>query len=483
MTTLPASTAFSLSRALIITRREVRDQLRDWRIITPILTLTVFFPLLMNFTANQAVAFVQRFGAELIADRLIPFLLMVVGFFPISVSLVIALESFVGEKERYSLEPLLSSPMTDTELYVGKMLAAMLPPLFAAYLGIGVYLTGLALTIEWYAEPVLLIQILSLTTVQALVMVAAAVVISAQVTSVRAANLLASFVVIPFALLIQGESMIMFWGQYDVLWWALFGLSLVAVVLVRMGVQLFNREELLGRDIDEINFRAAWRTFATAFIGQARGAGAGRWYRREVLPAARRLAQPALGMLLALAVAIVIGYQQASVFRLPAEQVGQVREVAADFSSVVAEFGFMSARGALSIFLINLRALAIATLLGVFSWGTLAVVLLMLPLGLTGYFAGQLAFVGVSPLTFYAAFILPHGVLEIPAAVLAGAAIMRLGASIISPPPGKTLGQAWLEALADWAKVAVGLVIPLLIGAAVLESFVTPLAVEWLLGW
>jgi len=50
----------SLSGALIITRREMRDQLRDWRIIAPVVVLTLFFPLLMNFTAGQAVAFVER---------------------------------------------------------------------------------------------------------------------------------------------------------------------------------------------------------------------------------------------------------------------------------------------------------------------------------------------------------------------------------------------------------------------------------------
>ena len=107
----------NLKKAWIITRREVRDQFRDWRIIAPIIILTVFFPGLMNFTAQQAVDFVGKYGAPIIADRLIPFLLMVVGFFPISVSLVIALESFVGEKERRSIEPLLSSPLTDVQLY------------------------------------------------------------------------------------------------------------------------------------------------------------------------------------------------------------------------------------------------------------------------------------------------------------------------------------------------------------------------------
>ncbi|MFN2199516.1 MAG: ABC transporter permease, partial [Anaerolineales bacterium] len=239
--------------ALIITRREVRDQFRDWRIIVPIVGLTIFFPALMNFTAAQAINFVQQYGADLVGERLIPFLLMVVGFFPTSIALVIALESFVGEKERRSIEPLLSSPLSDGQLYVGKLLASMVPPLVAAYLGIMVYLVGLNRQIGYQPEPVLLIQILLLTTVHAVVMVSGAVVISTQTTSARAANLLASFVIIPMALLIQAESMIMFWGRYVVLWLMIVAMMTIAALLIRTGVAHFNREELLGRELDTLN--------------------------------------------------------------------------------------------------------------------------------------------------------------------------------------------------------------------------------------
>jgi uncharacterized membrane protein SpoIIM required for sporulation len=470
----------SLARALIITRREVRDQLRDWRIIAPVIVLTLFFPLLMNFTADQAVQFVQRYGAPLIGERLIPFLLMVVGFFPISVSLVIALESFVGEKERHSLEPLLSSPMNDVELYVGKTLAAMIPPLFASYLGVTVYLVGLALTIRWYPSLILLSQIVALTTIQALVMVAGAVVISAQTTSVRAANLLASFIIIPFALLIQGESLIMFWGQYDVLWWVFVGLVFVVVVLIRMGVKLFNREELLGRDIDEINLRAAWSVFLPAFVGQG-GRRLSAWYRREIPATLRRLSAPILFVAGALCAGAYIGYTYAPVYPLPVGVV-DTGEMVARFGERLAQFGFMSPLGAAWVFFTNLRALAAATVLGMFSLGVLGVILLMIPLGLVGYFAGQMAMMGVSPLLFFAAFILPHGLFEIPAAILEGAAILRLGASVIAPPPGKTLGQSFLLALADWAKISLGLVAPLLAVAALVEAFVTPRVVIALFG-
>jgi hypothetical protein len=77
--------------AWVITKREIRDQMRDWRIIFPVVGLTLFFPFLMNFTAQQILNFVQQYGASIVGERLIPFLLMIVGFFPISVSLVIAL--------------------------------------------------------------------------------------------------------------------------------------------------------------------------------------------------------------------------------------------------------------------------------------------------------------------------------------------------------------------------------------------------------
>ena len=195
----------NLRPAFVITRREIRDQFRDWRIIAPTVVLTLFFPALMNIVAEQVIDFMQRYGANIIGDRLVPFLLMVVGFFPISVTLVIALESFVGEKERRSLEPLLSSPLTDFQLYIGKLLAVTLPPLLASFMAIIVYLIGVYRQLGWKPEPVLLTQVVLLTIVQAILMVSGAVIISSQTTSTRAANLLASFIIVPVAILLIAE--------------------------------------------------------------------------------------------------------------------------------------------------------------------------------------------------------------------------------------------------------------------------------------
>ena len=37
----------------LVTKRELRDQLRDWRILFPLIVLTLIFPLLMNEVAVQ----------------------------------------------------------------------------------------------------------------------------------------------------------------------------------------------------------------------------------------------------------------------------------------------------------------------------------------------------------------------------------------------------------------------------------------------
>jgi uncharacterized membrane protein SpoIIM required for sporulation/ABC-type transport system involved in multi-copper enzyme maturation permease subunit len=465
--------------AWIVASREIRDQLRDWRILTPIALLTLFFPLLMNFTARTAVDFVSQYGAPIVAERLIPFLLMVVGFFPISISLVIGLETFSGERERLSLEPLLATPLSDGELYLGKMLASLVAPLAASYLGIGVYLAGLLLRLGWTAPLQLLIQVFLLTTVQAVVMVAGAVVISSLTTSVRAANLLASFIIIPVAQLIIGESLIMFWGLYSILWWIILGLALMAALLVRSGLHLFDREELLGREIDVLDVRWAWRTFRGAFTDGATSFRS--WYGgllRRTLPRLRVCLILVAG---ALAAAYLVGVRFAAAAPMPAAMLDFEHGRSALGSNFQA-FGIMTSSGWWWVFTNNVRAIVLASVLGGFTFGVVAVVLLMAPVGLVGYFAGNLAAAGQPVLLYLVSLVLPHAVLEVPAALLAGAAILRLGLVAVSPAGGRTLGTSWFTALAEWARVMIGLVIPLLAAAAAVEAFVTPRLAVLLLG-
>jgi uncharacterized membrane protein SpoIIM required for sporulation/ABC-type transport system involved in multi-copper enzyme maturation permease subunit len=468
--------------ALIITRREIRDQLRDWRIVLPITTLTLIFPFLANFTTRQILGFVQKYGANLLAERFIPFLLMIVGFFPISISLVIALESFAGETERRSIEPLLSSPLTDGQLYLGKLLACVFTPLLASYLGMIVYLVGIYRTTSWRPEPMFLILIILLTAVQALVMVSGAVVISTQSTSVRAANLLASFIVIPVALLIQVESIMMLWADYQVLWWAVLAQVILAGLLVRMGIIHLNREELLGHEIDTLNLRWMWKVFRTQFTGKAHSIGD--WYLQEIPDTLRRMLIPIVWMFLLLVAGIYLGAAMVKILGISPGTFGleRLKTVNAQVLDQFRQFGFFSTGNVVSIWWHNLRAVSIAIVLGIFTLGVAGALILMLPMTIIGFFTGAASLSGMNPLAVLAAFTLPHGIFEIPAIVLSGAAILNVGASLVTPRQRQSISEGLVCSIADWAKITLALVVPLFLGAAILEVFVSPQLMVRLLG-
>jgi stage II sporulation protein M len=96
---------------------------------------------------------------------------------------------------------------------------------------------------------------------------------------------------------------------------------------------------------------------------------------------------------------------------------------------------------------------------------------------LVGFFAGEAALLGLNPLVFLLVFILPHGVFELPAIILAMAFGLRMGLSIMSPPLGFSISESLLLSLADLLKVFFLVVIPLLLLAALAEVYITPIVV------
>jgi ABC-type transport system involved in multi-copper enzyme maturation permease subunit len=481
-----------LSNALIITRREVRDNLRDWRIITPIFLLTLIFPALMTATsgvaADVAVAWGVGQNARVIMGQLVPFSLMIVGFFPISFSLVIALESFVGERERRSIEPLLSMPLSDGELYVGKLLSSMMLPLIASYTGIGIYYTGLLVASDYTISLQPLVLVIVLTTMEALVMVAGAVVLSSQTTSVRAANLLASFIIIPVALLLQAEAVLLFWYQYEVLWIIVVALVVADLILIRTGMRIFNREDLLSREFDEISLPALWRTFRHLLAclpgeahlpkdGPAEPVSFRRLYLRDVPRLMRLQRMPILIAASVLVGALGIGWAVAQAYPLPAGVIDLGGLDNIDWTRDMPDVPLLPGFDARDIFYHNVRVVGIALLLAPLSFGAVPLLLPLPSMLLVGFFAGEAAFLGLNPLVFLLVFIMPHGILELPAVVLAVAFGLRLGASIMAPPPGFSISESLLLSAADLVKVFALVVIPMLLLAAVVEVYVTPLVV------
>ncbi len=459
----------------LVARREFLDQLRDWRIIVPMLLLVTLFPFIADDTTRQAINFMNRFGGDLILARLVPFVILVIGFFPLSFTLVVALESFVGEKERGTIEPLLSSPLEDQHMYLGKLLVGITTPLVFSYASIGIYLVLVSRRSIELPSIYLLSLVLLLTFAHAVLMVSSAIVISVQATTIRAANLLASFVVVPVAFLLQGETVLIFWGNEDVLWYAIAGVTLLSGLIVRLGISHFRREYLLGREIDTLNFKQIGRVFTERFVGNAKSVR--QWYAVELTSTLQQLRRPlALIGLLGIG-AIVVSYLWVMVnipvyLDLSPETSDRIKTLVGQNLTNLDNLSEQLPMPVL--FFHNARAVVIMLLLGLVSFGTLGVTFFLVNMGLVGGVLGGANLIGFSPWLVFAAGVLPHGIFELTAVFLSTAATLKAGALLVTPQPDKSLGELFLLALADWFRVFVGIVMPFLAIAAVIEVYLTP---------
>jgi uncharacterized membrane protein SpoIIM required for sporulation len=249
-----------------------------------------------------------------------------------------------------------------------------------------------------------------------------------------------------------------------------------------MGINHFNREELLGREMDSLNFRLLWKHFRQEFVGGARSIGG--WYRREIPRTLRQLAIPIVFM----TVLIVVGtYLGASLV----QEIGPIPDalnlnamdvINNDVLDRFRQMGFFNASSVLTIWWHNLLAVTIAFLFGAFTLGVAGVLILILPMALIGFFTGLLSLTGIDPLTILAAVTLPHGLLELPALILVGAAILQVGASLVTPNRKQSISQSLVSSLADFARIMLAIAIPLFLGAAVLEVFFSPRILISLLG-
>jgi len=486
----------SISPIRTITQREVSDTLTDWRILVPMFILSFVLPEVLISGANFAIRFV---GDANTISRLVPFVMLLVGFIPASFSLITALETFVGERERNSLEALLSMPISDNQLYLGKLVSSLLPPLLSSYTAMIVFALSLrfgypdlffqGLTFEYLVLGFVLI------TFKAIVMVASAVIISSHTTSVRAANLLASFVLLPTAAVVQMEAILIISrgpNSRAVLWLIALLLCVMAVALIRTGMGAFNREEILSREHEQLNLRnigRTWRTFfreyRTAGIAPDHYSGAafsfGRFYRRELPALLRDYRLPLLVALIAAAGGLLGGGYVGSTYKVRL------------LDNYLANVGSAPAPGlglGLSIAANNIRVALFSNIFSLFVFGAFAFLVPAVAFAQIGFVASALterggswlALGANSPLQFLLAYVLPHGILELPVAILSAAMGIRVGVALMSPPRGFTVGQNILWSLAQFAKVWLFVLIPLFLIGGLIEGLVTPLIVRALYG-
>ncbi len=172
---------------------------------------------------------------------------------PLMVASVIAADSFAGEKERKTLEPLLYTPTTDGELFLGKMLSAWIP---AVAVGLGGFvLYGLVCNVAawpvvgriFFPNPMWLALAFWVGPAAAGLGLGASVLVSARATTFQEAYQVGSIVVLPVLALVLGQAAgVMYLSGELVL---LLGLVLWILdgALLWFGARTFRRAEVIAR--------------------------------------------------------------------------------------------------------------------------------------------------------------------------------------------------------------------------------------------
>jgi ABC-2 type transport system permease protein len=141
---------WSTRRVRAIVRKELRDYRRNRQLVVSMAVLPVVFSI---YPSVELLALPASSSGVLAHTQVLVYMLAI----PAIVPAVVAAYSVAGEREQDTLEPVLTTPIRDEELLLGKALAALVPSLAVSYAVVGVFAAG----IERFAQPSVASAVLS----------------------------------------------------------------------------------------------------------------------------------------------------------------------------------------------------------------------------------------------------------------------------------------------------------------------------------
>lgn len=231
------------------------------------LVLTVVIPtiflLTMRFVPEESAQFqkllellpfeqpqgnIQKTMANLMLNYILPVFFLII---PIMAASVMAASSFVGEKEKRTLETLLYCPLSLKEIFYAKVLAAFFLSMFISLLSFVCMLLileiegGLLLGFLFMPDVKWLLIMLLVSPSISLIAITLIVRFSAKAQSVEDAQQGAVFLLLPILLLLVGQ----FTGVLLISGWVLLGVglacALLASILLKRSLRRFQYEALL----------------------------------------------------------------------------------------------------------------------------------------------------------------------------------------------------------------------------------------------
>jgi len=219
-----------VQKVLLVFRKDWLEIRRNWQVLMPILIVPLLFtvaipavvimiPEFVN-VPTSSIAFLQLMVESLpghvqnqlfgMTEDQVMIYVMLLYFFapffliiPVMASSVIASDSFAGEKERKTIEALLATPITDSELFMGKILVSFIPSMMVTGASFILYsATVNLLTLNKFGSlllpnPEWIMLILGLAPTIALAGIGLTIMISARVKGFKEAQQISAVLVVP----------------------------------------------------------------------------------------------------------------------------------------------------------------------------------------------------------------------------------------------------------------------------------------------
>jgi len=217
-----------------------------------VIYLMVVFPLLFSFLLPAVIVVAKTSTAEI--SILLPaftFLYLVLaGVIPTT----IASYSIVGEKVEKSLEPLLATPTTDSEILFGKVISAFLPSITGILGGFAIFMFLMDLVtrarLGYYFFPNLNSDLVFFLMVPLAVIMSVEwnVFVSSRASDVRVAQQVGGLLMAPFVgIYVAGELNLIDLGITNNLLYICTALAAADVILFILARAAFHREEILTK--------------------------------------------------------------------------------------------------------------------------------------------------------------------------------------------------------------------------------------------
>ena len=182
-------------------------------------------------------------------SMLAPFFLIM----PLMFASIVGAESFAGEKERKTLEALIYTPATDTELFLGKVVASVVPAVLLAWLSFVIYIVVVnaagwhIMGRIWFPTPQWWPLMLWVTPAVATLSMALTVLISAKVSTFMEAYQMSGSLVVLVLALVAGQVTGVLYLSVGIALLVGLVIWLISAVLLWFGVRTFSRTALLAR--------------------------------------------------------------------------------------------------------------------------------------------------------------------------------------------------------------------------------------------